>query len=415
MGPVSSGASLGMTGFQRRAHSRTLALSHSRTFALPSLFLSRLHLRNYRNFAEQVLEFPPQGAAIVGDNGQGKTNLLESIYYLEIFRSFRGAPDEQLVRFGEEVFRVEGRLDEGDGRTRSVSAAFDRRGRKKKVTVNGAEPERLADGLGQLGAVIFSPSDVELVAGGPGARRRFLDIVLSLAEPGYLHALQRYRQALFQRNTLLRQGSPRTMVELWDEGLVASGSRVVAARAAWVAERAESFAAHYARVAGGQPGFMAYAPSAPEMGEAPGAAEVAAAFGTALARSAEREQRRGMTLVGPHRDDLRFTTAGGDGGALELRTYGSGGQQRTAAIALRMVEAETIHATRGRQPIILLDDVFAELDPGRSQRIVDWIETEEGGQVILTSPKPTDFHVHGDTLPRWGIRDGVVIPDGSAD
>jgi DNA replication and repair protein RecF len=374
------------------------------------LFLSRLHLRNYRNFAEQVLELPAQGAAIVGDNGQGKTNLLEAVYYLEIFRSFRGAPDEQLVRFGEEVFRVEGRLEDGEGRTRSVSAAFDRRGRKKKVAVNGAEPERLGDALGQVGAVIFSPSDVELVSGGPGGRRRFLDIVLSLAEPGYLHALQRYRQALFQRNTLLRQNSPRSMVELWDEGLVAAGSRVAAARAAWVAEHAQSFAEHYARVAGGHPGHMAYVPSAPELAELTAPPEVAAAFGTALARSADREQRRGMTLVGPHRDDLRFTVEGPDGGALELRTYGSGGQQRTAAIALRMVEAETIHAVRGREPIILLDDVFAELDPGRSQRIVDWIENEEGGgQVILTSPKPTDFRLRGETLPRWGIRDGIVL------
>ena len=117
-----------------------------------------------------------------------------------------------------------------------------------------------------------------------------------------------------------------------------------------------------------------------------------------------------MTLVGPHRDDLRFTVTGADGGALELRTYGSGGQQRTAAIALRMVEAETIRETRGRESVILLDDVFAELDPGRSQRIVDWIENEEGGgQVILTSPKPTDFTLRGEVLPRWGIRDGVVL------
>ena len=374
------------------------------------MFLHRLHLRDYRNFAEQVLEFPPQGAAIVGDNGQGKTNLLEAVYYLEIFRSFRGAPDEQLVRFGEDVFRVEGRLADGQGGARSVSAAFDRRARKKKVTVNGAEPERLGDALGQVGAVIFSPSDVELVAGGPGGRRRFLDIVLSLIDPGYLHALQRYRQALFQRNTLLRQNAARALVEAWDEGLIASGSRIAAARAAWVAERADSFAGHYARVAGGQPGWMAYAPSAPEMGEAAGEKQVAAAFRETLARSQDREQRRGVTLVGPHRDDLRFTTAGPDGTALELRTYGSGGQQRTAAIALRMVEAETIHAARGREPIILLDDVFAELDPGRSQRIVDWIETEEGGQVILTSPKPTDFQLRGQTLPRWGIRDGVVLP-----
>jgi DNA replication and repair protein RecF len=357
-----------------------------------------------------VLELPAQGAAIVGDNGQGKTNLLEAVYYLEIFRSFRGAPDEQLVRFGEEVFRIEGRMEDDEGRSRSVSAAFDRRGRKKKVAVNGAEPERLGDGLGQVGAVIFSPSDVELVSGGPGGRRRFLDIVLSLAEPGYLHALQRYRQALFQRNTLLRQNRPRSMVELWDAGLVAAGSRVAAARAAWVREHARSFAEHYARVAGGHPGHMAYASSAPELGEAATPADVAAAFAEALAKNADREQRRGMTLVGPHRDDLRFTIDGADGGALELRTYGSGGQQRTAAIALRMVEAETIHAVRGREPIILLDDVFAELDPGRSQRIVDWIENEEGGgQVLLTSPKPTDFRLRGETLPRWGIRDGVIL------
>jgi hypothetical protein len=123
--------------------------------------------------------------------------------------------------------------------------------------VGSGEPALDGEGstaLGQVGAVIFSPSDVELVAGGPGARRRFLDIVLSLAEPGYLHAIQRYRQSLFQRNTLLRQGSPRSLIEAWDEGLVLAGSRVAGARAAWVAEHAESFAAHYARVAGGQPG-----------------------------------------------------------------------------------------------------------------------------------------------------------------
>lgn len=374
------------------------------------MFLSRLHLRNYRNFGEQVLELPPQGAAIVGDNGQGKTNLLEAVYYLEIFRSFRGAPDEQLVRFGEDVFRVEARLVADSGNERTVAAAFDRRARKKKVAVNGAEPERLGDALGQVGAVIFSPSDVEIVSGGPGGRRRFLDIVLSLAEPGYLVALQRYRQALFQRNTLLRKGSARALVEAWDDGLIAAGTRVAALRARWVTERSESFTDHYARVAGGHPGRMAYSPSAPELAESVSESELSSTFRHLLSRSADREQRRGMTLVGPHRDDLRFTIPGSEGNALELRTYGSGGQQRTAAIALRMVEAETIHATRGHQPIILLDDVFAELDPGRSQRIVDWIEAEGTAQVILTSPKPTDFHVRGDTLPRWGIRDGVVLP-----
>jgi DNA replication and repair protein RecF len=373
------------------------------------VFLSRLHLRDFRNFRDQVLEIPPQGAAIVGDNGHGKTNLLEAVYYLEIFRSFRGAPDEQLVRFGEDVFRVEARLRGADGTEWTVAAAFDRRARKKKVTVQGAEPERLADALGRVGAVIFSPADVEIVAGGPGVRRRFLDIVLSLSEPGYLAALQRYRQALSQRNALLREGRPAAMVEAWDAGLVAAGSRVAAARARWVRGRGDTFEALYARVSGGQPGWMAYAPSVAEGVEAAEPREVEAAFRAALGRAAERERRRGMTLVGPHRDDLRFAIPDADGAPLDLRTYGSGGQQRTAAIALRMVEADTIRETRGRDTVILLDDVFAELDPGRSQRIVEWIEAEEGGQVILTSPKATDFQVRGGTLPRWGIRDGRVL------
>ncbi len=376
------------------------------------MFLARLHLRNYRNFAEQVLELPPQGAAIVGDNGQGKTNLLEAVYYLEIFRSFRGAPDEQLVRFAEDVFRVEGTLRDDEGHERTLAAAFERRRRKKKVTVNGAEPEKLTGALGGVGAVIFSPSDVEIVSGGPGERRRFLDIVLSLAEPGYLLALQRFRQALFQRNTLLRQNAAPGLVAAWNPGLVAAGSRVVAARARWVAARTAGFAAHYLHVSGGQVGAISFEPSVdgwPD-GSSPEADGVAEHFREALERSADREGRRGMTLVGPHRDDLRFTVEAPGGAPLDLRTYGSGGQQRTAAIAARMVEAETIRETRGRESVILLDDVFAELDPGRSQRIVDWIESEEGGQVILTSPKPTDFRLRGDTLPRWGIRDGVVIP-----
>jgi DNA replication and repair protein RecF len=375
------------------------------------MFLSTLRLRNFRNFADQALELPPQGVAIVGDNGQGKTNLLEAIYYLEIFRSFRGAADEQLVRFGEEVFRIEGQVGTPEGRTHTVAAAFDRRARKKKVTLDGAEPPRMGDALGVVGAVIFSPSDVEIVSGSPSVRRRFLDIVLSLAVPGYLATLQRYRQVLQQRNALLRRGAPGAQVAAWDAGLVAAGSRVMAARARWVAERAPSFARRAAEIAGGPGSAMHYEPSFDAwdgVGEEalPGIED---AFARELERVSEREQRRGMTLVGPHRDDLRLEAVlASRATPVDLRTYGSGGQQRTAAVALRMVEAETLSETRQRSPIILLDDVFAELDPGRSRRILDWVEEGEGGQVVLTAPKPSDFEVRGGTLPRWRIENGVV-------
>ena len=373
------------------------------------MHLSSLHLRDFRNFADQRLEFPPAGVALVGDNGQGKTNLLEAIYYLEIFRSFRGAPDDQLVRFGQDVFRVEGRL-EGDDAPRTVAAAYDRRGRRKKVTVNGSEPSRIGDAIGQVGVVIFSPADVAIVAGAPGERRRYLDIVLSLTEPGYLHALQRFRQVLARRNALLRRGAPAAQVVAWNPGLAGWGSRVMAMRAAWTVRHNEGFGRHVAAISDGAEAVLEYEPTAPvEPTAADGQpADAVDSFLSELDRVAEREHRRGMTLIGPHRDDLRIRASSPDAGWVDLRTYGSGGQQRTAAVALRMVEAESVRDAIGRDPTILLDDVFAELDPGRSRRILEWVEKEEGGQVILTAPKPGDFEIRGGSLERWTVRAGVV-------
>jgi DNA replication and repair protein RecF len=376
--------------------------------------LLSLHLRDFRNFAEQRLSVPRVGLALIGDNGQGKTNLLEAIYYLQIFRSFRGAPDEQLVRFGEEVFRVAARV-ERSGAEREVAAAYDRRRRLKKVTLDGAEPTRLGDAIGRVGAVIFSPADVAIVAGAPGERRRYLDIVLSLTVPGYLPALQRYRQVLAQRNSLLRAGAHEAQVTVWNRGLAAAGSRVTAARRTWVDDRRDAFARRVLAISGGTAGELDYEPSvgfAAREGIPPAIEEIAAAFEEELERSAEREMRRGMTLVGPHRDDLRLRAQreGSPDQWVDLRTYGSGGQQRTAAVALRMIEAETLRECDGEEPIILLDDVFAELDPGRSRRILEWVRDEEGGQVILTAPKPSDFEVREGVLPPWSIRSGVLAP-----
>src|SRR5690606_27104516 len=231
----------------------------------------------------------------------------EAIYYLEIFRSFRGAPDEQLVRMGEEAFHVRGRFEDPVlGDTREIEAAYERRTRRKRVAVNGAVPERIGDALGGGGAVIFSPSDVAIVAGSPAERRRFLDIVLSLNRPGYLQALQRYRQVLKQRNAMLRDGAPPALLAAWDEGLVEWGSRIVVARAEWVADRAGGFAGRCEATSGGAAPWLAYASASPMRAGAapPTRAEGAEAFRSELARPASRERERGVTLAGPHRDDL---------------------------------------------------------------------------------------------------------------
>ena len=377
------------------------------------MFLQRLSLRHFRNLDDEFVELPEGGAALIGDNGQGKTNFLEAIYYLEIFRSFRGARDEQLIAFGGEHFRVEGHLAGGDsGEEVDVAAGYVRDGRRKKVTVDGSEPARVGEAIGQVGAIVFTASDVEIVAGGPGARRRFLDITLSLGEPGYLQVLQRYRHVLSQRNSLLRDGASTAELAAWNEGLVDAGSHVTEARARWVASRQNSFVRVCSAISGGQECGLEYAPSIPipdgsPASEVPSVEAWAEAFHFQLERLADRERRRGLTVVGPHRDDLAFWVAGSDD-MVRLRNFGSAGQQRTAAVALRMVEAENLRSSRGRRPIVMLDDVFAELDPQRAERVVGLFTAEEWGQVIVTSPKPSEFAFMGDTLAEYRIASGVV-------
>jgi DNA replication and repair protein RecF len=387
--------------------------------APPSALVCReIRLRQFRNFAGLELRFPTAGVAVVGDNGSGKTNLLEALHYLEIFRSFRGASDEQLVRFGADAFHIRGRFeDPASGRSVEVTAAYEPRTRRKRVTVDGVEAERLGEAIGRTGSVIFSPSDVALVSGGPGERRRYLDIVLSLNVPGYLEALQRYRNVLRQRNAMLRDGRGGAVaLAPWNDVLVRSGARVIAARWAWVAGHAVRFGEVYAAIGGGASAQLSYEGDVARERPAGDLTIDAAAeaFAARLERVAQREVERGMSLAGPHRDDLALLMETADG-HVDLRQFGSGGQVRTGAIALRMVEAETVRQARGVQPLLLLDDVFAELDAGRSRRILQLLGGAEHGQVLLTAPKQSDVLLDGlvddsviAPLARWRIAAGHV-------
>lgn len=390
-----------------------------------ALVCRELRLRQFRNFTEIELDFPPEGVAIIGDNGSGKTNLLEAIYYLEIFRSFRGAPDEQLVRFGMDAFHVRGRLvrtdpttgePAGKSRMLTVEAGYEAKGKRKRVAVDGGEAERLGDAIGHVGAVVFSPSDVAIVSGAPAERRRFLDILLSLNTQGYLPALQRYRQVLRQRNAMLKANARPALLEPWDEQLSDWGTKLTVARARWTREHAADFTSRYRAIGGGRAGEIGYSPGTPAApDEALDPARMRVRFSEGLARVSPRERERGVTLIGPHRDDLAITIEGPDG-AVDLRDFGSGGQVRTAAIALRMLEAESVRATRERAPLLLLDDVFAELDAGRSLRILELLQSHPG-QVIMTAPKQSDVQLRRAgsdgfvpmPLAQWRIEGGKVF------
>lgn len=374
--------------------------------------LDNLALRDYRNLARLDLSFPPAGVVIIGENGQGKSNLLEAIYYLHLLRSVRGARDVDVVRFGAPGFHVSART--AGGRHHELSAGFERQGRRKRVKVDGAEPARLSDALGALPCVLFSPADVDLVAGAPSSRRRYLDILLALSSRPYLAALQRYRSALAQRNAALRE-SMRTAgaraeqrVAVWDAPLAEHGALLWRERVLWSEQAAPRFAELCAAIGEQAPVAMRYATSL-QPSSSSAVEDVSRALADSLEERRGLDMRRGLTHSGPHRDDLTLTLDG-----RELRAFGSAGQQRTAAIALRLLEAETLRARLGAAPLFLLDDPFAELDVRRSAHILDLLDEHGMGQTLLTVPRESDIPPALTSLARWGIESGVVTARGSA-
>jgi len=371
----------------------------------PHVLLRSIALRDFRNLQRVDLTFPEAGVAIVGENGQGKSNLLEAVYYLHLLRSVRGARDVDVVRFGAAGFHVAARTD--GGVHHELSAGFERQGRRKRVKLDGAEPDRLSDGLGALPCVLFSPADVELVAGAPSARRRYLDILLALSSRRYLHALQRYRHALAQRNAALRDAlrssgaGAEQRIAVWESPLAEHGAVLWCERVTWAHGAGTRFAAMCGAIGERAPVGMRYATALePATRES---SDVTAAIAESLAQKRGLDIRRGLTHAGPHRDDLALTLDG-----RELRAFGSAGQQRTAAIALRLLEGETLRERLGASPLLLLDDPFAELDVRRSARILELLAERGLGQTLLTVPRESDIPPALTQLARWTIADGIV-------
>ncbi len=359
------------------------------TPAVPPLHLSTLTARDFRNLTALDLTLPDEGLVILGSNGHGKTNVLEAIYYLVLFRSLRGARDRELVRFGEAGFFVAGQTGE-----HRVTAGYEVQGRKKKVTVDGIPAAKLSDAVGILTAVAFSPADREIVARGPAARRRYLDVLLSLGQPRYLSRLSAMRTALRQRNAALRRGRAREATA-FDAPFAQAAARVLAARREWTACWRERFAALCATLGEvGKPEMVYHTRHPDDPADEEG-------LRTALGRTLDRDLKRGMTTVGPHRDDLLLTLD-----ERPLRTYGSAGQQRTAAIALRLLEAETLTWQRNARPLALYDDVFAELDRDRQARLLGLIRETLPGQAIVTAPRESEVPEELLERPRWRIEDG---------
>ena len=353
-----------------------------------------MHLtaRSFRNLADLDLELPTGGAVFLGANAHGKTSLLECLDYPVLFRSFRAATDQEVGRWGGAGFRM-CLAAEIAGDSRRFEIAMSRLARRKQIRVDGVEVPKLNDAVGQWITVTFLPSDLRLIQGGASERRRYLDRALSLADPGYLRSLWRYRATLAQRNAALRarRGS---VARAFDGTLAEAGAGVVAKRERWVAAMQESFSAECDALGESGPVTLAYR----------GGAELSdpAAWPAALDLAAGQELARGATLVGPHRDDLRLEREG-----RALRDYGSTGQQRTAAVALRLCERATLRTARGAEPVLLLDDVFAELDGERQDRLASRLAAAPAGQVFVTAPRRDELPRHL-SLEQFELYEGLV-------
>jgi DNA replication and repair protein RecF len=350
--------------------------------------IQRLVTRGYRNLADLDCEPPTEGLVLLGANAQGKTNLLEAINYPVLFRSFRGSSDGQVLR-DPPGFAVEVHIDGGPAKT--VTAAYS--ARKKRITVDGEEVRRLTDSVGNWLAVAFLPSDVGLASGPAAERRRYLDRVLSLSDRRYLRALTSYRAALAQRNSALRQGRA-DMAQAFNRPLATAGAALVRWRLDWVATAADQFSAELESLGEHGPAALRYR----------GRLELAdyRAWDTAMAESLQDDCARLSTTAGPHRDDLVLEVGG-----QRLTDYGSTGQQRSAAIALKLIEITSLRSARGTEPALLLDDVFAELDTERQSRLARRLLDSNQRQVFITTPRREELPSNLD-LPVWTVAEGRV-------
>jgi len=347
-----------------------------------------LELRSYRNLADVAVELPDGGVALVGPSGHGKTNLLEALAYPVLFRSVRGASDREVGQFGGPGFHVAVSTASGT----KIGATYYAAPRRKRITIDGEDQPTVAAAIGRWLAVGFFPTDLALVQGGAAERRRWIDRMLSLADRGYLDALLRYRAALAQRNAALRAGDIAA-ADAFNPALSISGSLLTSRRRAWVADAVTQWQEELANLGEPAPVSLRY--------RGDEALDDATAWDTRILASRQRDLSRGQTHVGPHRDDLVLGLAGHT-----LRDYGSTGQQRTAAIALRLLELETLAAARQVRPALLVDDVFAELDQERQRRLATRLISRPG-QRIVTAPRAEDIPTELD-LPRWDVQLGMI-------
>ena len=355
------------------------------------MHLAHLRLRDFRNYARLDVDFPPGFNLLLGNNAQGKTNILEALYLMATLRSFRGVGGAQMIRHGQTGYFVGGKtVGAGEHEIKMYWSA-----RERKLSLDGHPVRKLTDFLGTLRAVVFCTEDLQLVKGTGRLRRRFLDLLLAQTHPGYLPLLQNYARALRSRNALLKQRPVNeASLEGFSREVVRLGSEITRHRHELVPRLSPLVRLAYRRIAHDAEELrLEYQPS------------VKRDFAVELAQARAREQTWRVTMVGPHRDELQLLL--NDKSALQ---FGSEGQKRTLAVAMKMAQAEYLTGLHGAPPVLLIDDVMGELDVQRRGGLLPLLERAHhaGGQVFMTCTEENWPRELGRTLIRWRVEGGTL-------
>jgi len=355
------------------------------------MHLAHLRLRDFRNYARLDVDFAPGFHLLLGENAQGKTNILEAIYLMATLRSFRGVGGAQMVRHGRKGYFAGGRVvGQGEHDIKIYWSSQER-----TLSLDGQPMRRLTDYLGVLRVVVFCTEDLQLVKGTPRVRRRFLDLLLSQTHPTYLPLLQRYTRALRSRNALLKRRSPdQAAIESFSRELVSAGEQIVRLRRELAPRFSPLARLAYRRISSEAEELrLEYQPS------------VQQDFAVELAQSRPRESAYRATLVGPHRDDVQLLV--NDRSAAQ---FGSEGQKRTLAIALKLAQAEYLTGIHSSPPVLLIDDIMGELDVKRRSGFLPLLERahQSRGQVFMTATEENWPHELAANGRRWMVKGGSL-------
>jgi DNA replication and repair protein RecF len=353
--------------------------------------LAHIRLRDFRNYARLDVDFAPGFHLLLGSNAQGKTNILEAIYLMATLRSFRGVGGAQMVRHGQKGYFAGGKVvGQGEHEIKMYWSA-----RERNLSLDGQAVRRLTDYLGVLRTVVFCTEDLQLIKGTGRSRRRFMDLLLSQTVPAYLPLLQRYAQALRSRNALLKQSVlNEAALESFSREVITIGTELTRLRRELVPRLSPLARLAYRQISN----------DAEEL-RLEYLASVKKDFAVELAQSRSRERVYRSTLIGPHRDDLQLLL--GDRSAAQ---FGSEGQKRTLAIALKLTQAEYLTGLHGAPPILLIDDVMGELDLKRRSGFLPLLERahQSRGQVFMTATEENWPSELGRDLHRWEVRAGAL-------